>query len=272
MKTIHLFLGLALVLGTLHTHAQPQWRFHLAFEDAAGTRDTLWFIYDTTATHGLGNVDTLLGEAPQTMVPGRLNVWTSNGVGDSTKTNAYPYTMFPYGQMSVKGFGYTTPLEIHWDTSLFQAPFLPSTLTSYIRHPRLCGYEIIYHGLETWPGTACISMALSDSLVFMSPPLESTFGLIMVFDYIDPIGTGISEHSIPSLDIFPNPAQGRIVVNAPEPLSEILLLDAVGRAVLRMTPPGMGPVELDVSTLPAGSYFVHARGRAGMYRGRVVVE
>jgi hypothetical protein len=39
-----------------------------------------------------------------------------------------------------------------------------------------------------------------------------------------------------------------------------------------LTPPSIGPVEVDVSGLPAGSYFVHARGRAGMYRGRVVVE
>jgi hypothetical protein len=61
MKTIHLFLGLTLLLGTLQIHAQPQWRFHLAFEDATGAKDTLWFIYDTTATIGW---DSHLGEGP----------------------------------------------------------------------------------------------------------------------------------------------------------------------------------------------------------------
>ncbi|MEI2419331.1 hypothetical protein V6O07_03590, partial [Arthrospira platensis SPKY2] len=50
MKPLHLLSCLALLLGTLHVSAQPQWRFHLAFEDAIGAKDTIWFVYDTTAS------------------------------------------------------------------------------------------------------------------------------------------------------------------------------------------------------------------------------
>jgi hypothetical protein len=272
MKTMHLFSSLALLLGTMHTHAQPQWRFHLAFEDATGAKDTIWFIYDTTATGDA--LDDHLGESFVTVDTNLFNVWMSTTLTGTTaiKTLAIPYAGFPDGYFPMEGRGYVPPLTLRWDTMLFHAPYLPSTPTSYIRYPRLCGYEIINHGIETWPGTACYSMFLSDSLVFVAPPLGSTLDLNMIFDYNDPTGTGISEHSLPSLDIFPNPAQGRIVLNAPEPLTEILLLDAVGRVVQRMAPPSIRPVEVDVSVLPAGSYLVHAIGRAGMYRGRVVVE
>jgi hypothetical protein len=30
--------------------AQQPWRFHIAFEDGTGARDTLWMIFDNTAT------------------------------------------------------------------------------------------------------------------------------------------------------------------------------------------------------------------------------
>lgn len=30
--------------------SQPQWKFHVAFEDATNAKDTIWFIWDTTAT------------------------------------------------------------------------------------------------------------------------------------------------------------------------------------------------------------------------------
>jgi hypothetical protein len=30
--------------------AQPQWKFHIAYEDATGAKDTIWLIWDTTAT------------------------------------------------------------------------------------------------------------------------------------------------------------------------------------------------------------------------------
>ena len=58
-------LALVVLALSLTTIAQPTWRFHLAFEDGTGARDTIWMVYDTTATLGSNpwpgpNVDTLL--------------------------------------------------------------------------------------------------------------------------------------------------------------------------------------------------------------------
>lgn len=270
MKTMHLFSSLALLLGALQTHSQPQWRFHLAFEDAAGAKDTIWFLYDTTASISVANVE--LGEDYFPISPTEFNVWIWRNGDNALKLRAWPYSIFPLGEVPISGSNYTPPLTIRWDTSLFQSPDLPSTVTSYIRYAGLFSTYFWLTGTSNL-GTEGFDMLLSDSVVFDGPYADEwIFGLTMIFDYHDPTGTGIGEHSLPSLGIFPNPTKDRMVLDAPEVLTEILVVDAVGRAVLRVVPPGMGPVEVDVSGLPAGSFLVHARGRASMYRGKVVVE
>jgi hypothetical protein len=61
--------------------AQPQWKFHIAFEDATGAKDTIWCIWDTTATDGsLTSVDTAFGEAGVTFDYNVFNVWIYNNV------------------------------------------------------------------------------------------------------------------------------------------------------------------------------------------------
>lgn len=50
-----------LIFYTTFLNAQPQWKFHIAFEDATGARDTIFLIWDSTATW---EMDTLLGEIP----------------------------------------------------------------------------------------------------------------------------------------------------------------------------------------------------------------
>lgn len=276
MKHLHLLSGLALMLGSLHIQAQPQWRFHLAFEDATGAKDTLWFIYDTTATVFTGNQDWdfHLGEGPVDIELDEFSVWMGNFLpSQGIKVNANPYSQFPQGSIdAISASSYTPPLIVRWDTSLFHAPFLPSTPTSYIRYAGLLNYYFWMSGEANF-GTDGFDMMLVDSVV-VGPMLVDWFftSSYMLFAYESWLSTGMTEHSLPSLEIYPNPTKGRMVINAPEPLTEIRLLDELGRAVLRVAPTGTGPVELDVSGLPAGSYLVHARGRAGMYRGRVVVE
>ncbi len=95
----HLILLLALALACTTT-AQPTWRFHLAFEDGTGARDTIWMVYDTSATLGSNpwpgpNVDTLLGEGPVNLDDGIFHVFRTNAHGDTTQTNAFPYSQFP---------------------------------------------------------------------------------------------------------------------------------------------------------------------------------
>ncbi|MBK7287391.1 MAG: hypothetical protein IPI95_09950 [Flavobacteriales bacterium] len=124
-------LALVVLALSLTTIAQPTWRFHLAFEDGTGARDTIWMVYDTTATLGSNpwpgpNVDTLLGEGPVDVDDGLFHVFRTNAIGDTTNTNAYPYSQYPnFDGTSIDAINWTPPMTITWDTSLFHAPYLP---------------------------------------------------------------------------------------------------------------------------------------------------
>ena len=129
LREIWLF---ACVLQLATGLTQPQWRFHLAFEDGTGARDTIWLIYDTMATIPTvpppgPNVDSILGEAGVDIEPDGFNVWVRNALWDSTKTIAMPYSWYPIfeGPSGVDAVNWTPPITIRWDTSLFHAPYLP---------------------------------------------------------------------------------------------------------------------------------------------------
>src|SRR5690606_7963439 len=125
-RNLLLTLACAFVLSAT---AQPTWRFHLAFEDGAGARDTIWFVYDTTATTGnnqMPTVDYALGEGAVQIDYSEFNVFTWNWNSDTTKTNAWPYNWFPTFQCgTIDAINWIPPMTIRWDTSLFHAPYLP---------------------------------------------------------------------------------------------------------------------------------------------------
>lgn len=104
--------------------AQQQWKFHLAFEDATGAKDTIWLLYDTTA-HGTLPTDTALGEIGVTFDYSTFNVWVYNADNDSTKTSALPYVYYPSHFAEVRAINYQYPIIVSWDTALFHVSYLP---------------------------------------------------------------------------------------------------------------------------------------------------
>jgi hypothetical protein len=128
--TLNIMKKLFLILifsGAYLCLAQPQWKFHIAFEDATGAKDTIWLIWDSTATSG---IDFALGEGPVAFDYNSFNVFTHNINGDSTKTVAFPYYspypfLFGVNGGNVYAFNYQYPITKRWDSSLFSAPYLP---------------------------------------------------------------------------------------------------------------------------------------------------
>ena len=107
-------------------NAQPQWKFHIAFEDVTGAKDTIWLVYDTSATGGFPiQVDSALGEGAYPFDYSKFNVWLYNDIGDSTKTYALPYLYYPEHSANINAFNYQYPITVSWDTSLFHASYLP---------------------------------------------------------------------------------------------------------------------------------------------------
>jgi len=203
-----------------------------------------------------------------------FNVWTSSTPPEwrRIKTIARPYSSFPHGLIGIDAINYTPPLIVRWDTSLFRAPYLPTTPTRYIRYAWLSNYYFWMSGTANM-GTEAFSMLDVDSVVVRADLAEWFFvSCWMGFSYENPDHTGIDERFLPSLGVFPNPARERVTLTAAEPLLEVLVVDALGKLVLVERVHNSARVELDVGGLAPGSYFVHARGRDTMYRGRVMVE
>ena len=256
----NLLLALACGLAVVAA-AQPTWRFHLAFEDGAGARDTIWMVYDTAATTGTGpepgpKVDTVLGEGPVVVNDGQFHVFLTNALGDTTRTNAYPYFIYPsFDGTIIDAINWTPPMTIRWDTSLFHAPYLPYAEGSFGLAFLDGGYFFFHSNTGNETG---YSMLITDS-AFVNEDLDYLFPIPVYFDADNTIGVGEHQSAETALRLWPNPAQRVVHVQAPGSESgEVLVSDLMGRRVLNVEHmPANGP--LDVSSLHPGIYLIRVR-------------
>ena len=267
MTSRHLLFALCASLFACTAAAQPQWRFHLAFEDGTGARDTIWFVYDTTATTGSDInplVDVDLGEGAVEMDLDAFNVFVWNWQWDSTKTKAWPYTWFPYGHMVIEAFNYTAPVTIRWDTSLFTSPVLPITPDIYIGQAELLSDYFWLTGQVTDYG---FGMLNADSVIVDDP--EFMFSqLIMVFNQHS--GLSVIEQNRHSIDrVFPNPTLGLVTLKIPETVHLVEVFDSLGRRMFEFRPMTIEP-QLDLSQLPAGTYNLRAFTSNGIHHGKLI--
>lgn len=238
-------------LGMLAAHAQPQWRFHLAFEDGSGARDTLWFIYDTTATTG-ATVDYELGEGPMPMGDGAFHVYALNAQGDSATTIAWPYTMYPHFNTynTIGAINWVPPMTIRWDTSLFHAPYLPYEQGS-IGAARMDG--TVFFFVNNHPELQAYNMLIDDSVV-VSEFWDYLFPFGVSFFLND--GLGVSEgRASATIGVCPNPATTELFIEGHGRYTTVWITDAMGRMV-RSIDQHDAATPIDVSGLAAGTYHL----------------
>ena len=260
------FLPLLALALAYTTTAQPTWRFHLAFEDGTGARDTIWFVFDTTATNTTGVVDEQLGEGAVDMDLDLFNVWLFNQQLDSTKTGAVPYLgYFPYLSAEIHAFNYTYPITLRWDTSLFRLPWLPAPGFPYDGGTMDNEYFFFYENNDPW-GHSFI-LGWSDSVVVQPP---SDFPDMIVFPLLVNLGlgstTGTDElHSMAPLRPFPNPGGAGFTIRDVQPIEQVQLCSLDGR--LCKVQLGQGKqMELDVPELPDGMYMLRVLRADGTWR------
>lgn len=112
--------------------------------------------------------------------------------------------------------------------------------------------------------------------------LETLRGAVVQGDTIgairpDWVFTGVEspEPKPAAVQIFPNPAQGRVWLSMGKAAREpvwVTLTDAFGRHLrsFEAQPSGAGNCELDLSGLPAGTHFLLVRGAGGAWYGKFV--
>ncbi len=249
------FVLLAGMLRTAPAVCQPQWRFHLAFEDATGARDTIWFIWDTTATLGSQTnpeVDEALGEGAVTMDPETFNVWLWNWDGDSTKTLAYPYAVFPsHGEQYMYAFSYEYPVTIRWDHTMLQAPYLPNPAA--IDEAFLSGEYFYWFGNQPFPGVH--SILQEDSVVVLD---EGSAAPLFPFDlYIN----GDLTNSVHGMGEAPLGLAVRwpyLEIAMVQRMHEVRVLDASGQLRHREMPT-TSHAEIPIAAWADGLYIIAVR-------------
>ncbi|MBK9513549.1 MAG: T9SS type A sorting domain-containing protein [Flavobacteriales bacterium] len=227
---------------THEAHAQPQWRFHLAFEDGTGARDTIWFIFDETATLGL---DEALGEGAISMDPTVFNVWVRNADWDSTKTRAWPFSYFPNIEAAVMGSNYEYPVTLSWDTALFQYTAEGLPWPGYIPGAQLyCDYIFFTYEDQLF------DMFSDNSIVIEAPILFET--LVRLGTFL-PLGLNETTGSGITLSLVDD----RLSIAMGSPPSVVHIHDIQGRVVFQVSDPG-STLSIETSLWPSGVYLVQA--------------
>ena len=86
------------------------------------------------------------------------------------------------------------------------------------------------------------------------------------------VGTGIPEKGSPSVKIFPNPASEVVNVKSDFAMSGIEVISYLGQRVYTQTCKGDKEVQMKVSALPSGIYFVKVNTEQGVGMVKVAVE
>jgi len=120
-----LIMLLSLVYNTVKGQQNAQWPFYIAFEDAIGAKDTIWMVFDTSATEW-GDLDPHLGEIPQIVIDSSLfRVWVYRDHElNEYNTNARNIISYSFNQISIYAANYELPIIARWDSSLFAAGVL----------------------------------------------------------------------------------------------------------------------------------------------------
>lgn len=206
--------------------AQPQWKFHVAFEDATGAKDTIWLIWDTTA-HSTLPTDTSLGEGPANFNYNEFNVWFYNWNGDSTKTRAYPYNINSF-LLEVRAFNYQYPLTIRWDSSLYHSPFIPLPV-GYINRATMAN-EYFYFVNNDPPGDS-FNMLLDNQAISPLFSWGSQSHFPMEIYVGKDVSIGINEIVNIDFIVHPNPFNEYIHVSTKLIIKEIQIITLQGQTI-----------------------------------------
>lgn len=257
-RIILVLISLMFTINT--TYTQEQWKFYLAFEDATGARDTIWHIWDTTATF-LG-ADTHLGEVTAIINPDAFNVWTYNhGLSwqDTIKTVAYPYN-YDFSS-KIRAINFNLPIYISWDSSLFHAPFLPPEPVGWVNYARFQNdYFFFYNNSisnHQFDLTLANDVYSPDSSVtnpwFWDPSVHFPMDIYLSQDHTLII-TDLPIDSNNPIKVWPNPASNIVNIESNAGYLSLRVVDTKGNILLKGDIINKG--EINISSLPAGLYLL----------------
>jgi hypothetical protein len=278
MNKIILFASILVGLNCSALFAQQPWRFHIAFEDGTGQRDTLWMVFDNTAT--VEGVDYQLGEGTPEYNPNAFNVFMYNMNVDSTKIIAYPYSMYPYiFTGSIYSINFIYPVIIRWDTSLFHVSYLPAnpTMNKAIIVGNYPFFMLPIDYTTTYLHT--INMLTKDSIFCPEDfngvqfPLFGDQSLGFAVDHDNYLY--LEENKTDLVLFYPNPCKDLLKIETTEPLYDgtLCLTNRYGQ-IIKLEPWGNGTLSktLSMGDLLPGVYILTLRDKKQIFTQKIVIN
>ncbi len=252
MKIVLAFLGL--LIFHINLPAQSQWKFHIAFEDGTGAKDTIWCIWDTTS-HGTLPTDTVLGEGSVIFNYNDFNVWIYNYDNDSTKTRVVPFS-WDFG-LEVRAFNFQYPIIVTWDSSLFISIFFwPFTTIDYAWIS-----NDYFFFVNNSPPNQAFNMLLDDhadapTFNWLS---QSQFPMYFGIGRHDTSFTFLNKLNFNNLIVYPNPTIENITIKSIDKIKEIEVLAENGIEIFKMNFDSTNlsnEYRLLLENLPVGFYYL----------------
>ncbi len=250
---------------SFYTIGIPQFKFHLAFEDATGAKDTLWFIFDSLGTP---NYDPIFGEEPVLLSANQFEVYIESW-GGTVKTIAGSSNN-SYVSTQIKAQNYIYPLTMSWDSSLFFNNNLPFTINTASLDNDWFFFQSdgsLHHQYN---------MLTADSDYVNLPTFtwgsQSQFPFVFSFGYDPFLSTNEKLNEWNHLNIYPNPVGDYFYVDvADEKIKDfaVKVLDAVGNVLIYKKQYGQS-LKLDVSLLSKGIYIVEVFTDNFSYREKII--
>ncbi len=260
-----------ILFGFFKGEAQSTWRFPIAFEDAIGTRDTVWMIWDTSATGGFSpiQVDTNLGEGPYNFNYSIFNVWIYNAAGDSTKTFALPYIYFPNHHLEVRAFNNQYPITVSWDTALFSAPNLPAQpLINYARID-----NDYFFGVNNDPPSQMFNMLWDNHASAPAFNWGSQSQFPMNFYLSSTVNVNYLNGTDNSIKVYPNPFVNTINIEAENIINSVSLLNSLSSQVIREIVPNDYIAKIsNLDRLSPGLYIIKFVTNKNIYYHEKIIK
>jgi hypothetical protein len=250
---------------SFYTIGIPQFKFHLAFEDATGAKDTVWLILDTLA---IGN-DIIFGEIPISLPINTFQVYIELGINDIRKVVALPSNQGLYG-FAIRSQNYVYPIKMYWDTSLIFNNNLPFDI-----NVATLDNEFFFFSNNDPNLHHQYSMMFEDSIEIepFSWGSQDHFPIDFAIGYDPNYGVGIrKEKEAASITIYPNPVTTMLVIkhkNNYKETSFVRLTDVMGN-IVRQEIFSSNELNLDIMNLPQGFYFIEVFNNDFRYKEKII--
>lgn len=266
-------------LNTAYTQPHTaQWPFYLAFEDATGARDTLWFLIDQDATlpnyltppYSDGN-DAQFGEIPIPPNDTSFHVYfegieSIDSAGSITfgKFNVGAYPVIGSIWHSINAENYTLPIVVRWDSFLLWYGLY--TLGVWPIYCSMANDYLWWNDLHWSTDAGSFDLlnsfnttALELPEIGAGPTVHFLFDFYLYLETIPPLF--IRENHKNKLKAHPNPVINEVLIESDEPIVSITILNLLGHEVLKhFSNDNKNLSRLDLSTLPKGMYVARVHG------------